>query len=304
MPEIRRTPSSGIPEDGPYSGPEVVGPTRALPLLPLGRTAVRQAVAACVFVLALTLGGISVTLSRQPSGEAKPYGPGLSLDRPLMDGDCVSVRWPSAPFTGEPELKLVKCLGEETYGQVMATVEAATAAEARLTGPGQCERLTAETREKLAAVRSYAAVPTRAGFEAAGRRTACLILDARGKPLYGPIGEHRPLGTRFTDTATMQKRDCLDRVSDSEAELVSCEGPHDEQVLGFHRMSPDTTLAEARRQATEACQRHVPPGDHGYDPKLYEGSSWVGRGAWASGTHFVVCTAIRKDGSAMEKDEQ
>ncbi|WP_225891461.1 septum formation family protein [Streptomyces dioscori] len=185
----------------------------------------------------------------------------------------------------------------------MGTVSAATATEARLTGRGRCEQLTEETRKKLADVRSYAAVPTRAGFEAAGRRTACLLLDARGKPLFGPIGEHRPLGMRFSDTATMQKRDCLDRVSDNEAELVSCSGPHREQVLGFHRMSPGTTLAEARGRATEACQKHEPPSDYGYDPKLYTSSSWVGNSAWSSGTHSVVCTAVRKDGGTMGEGE-
>lgn len=73
----------------------------------------------------------------------------------------------------------------------------------------------------------------------------------------------------FKDTVTMQKQDCLSTVSHNAARLIACTGPHDEQVLGFHRMSADTTHAQAREQATEACQEHMPPSDYGYDPTLY-----------------------------------
>ncbi|MCW8103475.1 septum formation family protein [Streptomyces tauricus] len=303
MPEILPTSHPEIAEDAPYSGPEIVEPPRALLLLPLGGADVRRAVATGAFALALALAGVFTALSMHRSDEVKPYGPALSLNRPLTNGDCVHVKWPGTPFTGEPELKIVKCLSGKTYGQVMTTVMAATAAQARSAGPGQCERQTEGTRAKLADVRSYAVVPTRAGFEAAGRRTACLILDARGAPLYGPIGKYRPLGMLFKDTVTMQKRDCLSRVSHNAARLIPCTGPHDEQVLGFHRMSADTTHAQAREQATEACQEHMPPSDYGYDPTLYTSSSWVGSSSWNTGAHFVVCTVTRKDGGTMTKNE-
>ncbi|MFJ2261147.1 serine/threonine-protein kinase [Streptomyces sp. NPDC087844] len=290
---------------GPWSGGQGFGPPppasgrRRRP-----RNRARTAVLATALGLALAGGGAWYAMANLPGdGDAKPYGDAVGLSEPLVDGNCVATKWTGTPFVGDPELRVVKCLSEETYGQVMAVFEAASAQDARAAGAARCEQRTEDTREKLADVRSYAAVPTSEGFGTAGRRVACLLLDARGKPLFGPIGDRRPAGMRFSDTATMQKRDCLDRISDNRAGLVSCEGPHQERVLGFHRMSPDTTLAQARRRATAACREEVPPNDYGYDPNIYTGSSWVGNSAWTSGTHFVVCTAIRKDGGTMEKNE-
>ncbi|WP_328497819.1 protein kinase [Streptomyces sp. NBC_00414] len=270
-----------------------------------------RAVLATALGLALAGGGAWYALANPPGkdDDAKPYGEAVGLSEPLADGNCVRTKWTSTPFVGDPELKLVKCLGEDTkdtqntYGQVMAVFEAGSAEDARSGGATQCEQRTEETRKKLADVRSYAVVPTADGFDAAGHRVACLLLDARGKPLFGPLGDNRPLGMVFKDTATMQKRDCLDRVSDTGAKLVSCQGPHEEQVLDFHRMSRDTTLEEAQREASLACRENVPPNDYGYDPSVYTGSSWVGNSGWNSGTHIVVCTAIRQDGGTMEKDE-
>ncbi|MCX4231226.1 serine/threonine-protein kinase [Streptomyces ortus] len=290
---------------GPWSGVRGFGPPPAAPgRRRRPRNRARTAVLATALGLALAVGGAWFAMANLPGdGDAKPYGDAVGLSRPLADGDCVATRWTGAPFVGDPELRVVKCLSEEPYGQVMAVFGTASAQDARSAGATRCERRTEETRKKLADVRSYAAVPTADGFERAGHRVACLLLDARGKPLFGPIGNRRPVGMRFSDTATMQKGDCLDRVNDNIAELVSCRGPHQEQVLDFHRMSPDTTLARARRQATTVCRQEVPPDDYGYDPNIYTGSSWVGDSAWASGTHFVVCTAIRRDGGTMERDE-
>lgn len=302
-----REPSAAGPAGppDPWTAGQGYGPPAAAP----GRRRRRRsralrAVLAGALGVALAGGGTWYAMAYLPgNGDAEPYGQAVGLTEPLRDGDCVATRWPGAPFTGDPGLKVVKCLSDDTYGQVMAVFEARSAEEARSGGAAGCEQRTEETRNKLADARSHAVVPTDEGFEAAGRRVACLLLDARGKPLFGPVGDHRPPGTVFRDTATMQKRDCLDRVSDTGAELVPCAGPHQEQVLDFHRMSPDSTLAEARREATAACRKNVPPNDYGYDPNVYTDSSWVGESAWNSGTHFVVCTAIRKDGGTMDRDE-
>ncbi|WP_221350171.1 serine/threonine-protein kinase [Streptomyces beigongshangae] len=274
------------------------------------RNRVLPAVLGAVLGLAVAGGGAWYTLGNPLDGTTEdggggtmPYGDAVGLTEPLADGDCVFAEWPEAPFAGVPRLGLRKCLSDETYGQVMEVFEAGSAAEARSDGASRCEQRTAEARGRLADVRSYAVVPTAAGFEAAGRRVACLLFEGHGKPLFGPVGDNRPLGMVFKDTVTMQKRDCLDRVSDTGAALVACEGPHQEQVLDFHRMSPGTTLKEARREAPGACQENVPPSDHGYDPSVYMGWSWVGESAWKSGTHLVVCTAIRQDGGTMDGDE-
>ncbi|MFJ3307681.1 hypothetical protein ACIPSA_32260 [Streptomyces sp. NPDC086549] len=74
-------------------------------------------------------------------------------------------------------------------------------------------------------MREPAIVPTAAGFDAAGRRTAGLVLGARG-PVYGPLGGRRRPGEAFTDTAAMRKRDCLRARSPRDARLVSCSGAY------------------------------------------------------------------------------
>jgi hypothetical protein len=145
-------------------------------------------------------------------------------------------------------------------------------------------------------------VPTADGFDTAGQRVACLLLGTHG-PVHGPIGEHRPMGMVFTDTATMQKRDCLDELSLDRAKLVSCDGPHDQQVLAFLQVPSDLKLKDARREGADLCQKEVPPKEYGYPHDIYEAAVWVGDSGWHSDTHFVVCTAMRQDRRTMEKDE-
>ncbi|MFI5551248.1 septum formation family protein [Streptomyces sp. NPDC051738] len=237
-------------------------------------------------------------------GTQRPYGDTVGLGDPLKGGDCVLADWPGAKvFQGTPRLSLdPSCAEQAPDGQVMAFVTAASAAEAREEGPAACEERTEGIRERLADVRSFAVVPTEAGFEAAGRRTACLVLGAHG-PVFGPLGEHRKTGAAFADTATMQRRDCLDVRSQRDARLASCDEPHDEQVLGFTRLGADVTLTEARTESDTACAREVPPRDYGFDPSVYTAGSWTSDGSWKNGTHFVVCTVRKQNGGTMEGDE-
>ncbi|MET8246902.1 septum formation family protein [Streptomyces sp. NPDC005202] len=264
-----------------------------------------QPVLAGALGLVLALGGVWYAMAqRTTDGTAPPYGKAVGLSTPLKDGDCVLADWPGAArFQGTPRLTLDRtCRDEASDGQVMAFVGTASAAEARRLGPARCEERTQEVRERLADVRGFAVVPTEAGFEAAGRRTACLVLGAHG-PVYGPLGGHRRTGSAFTDTATMQKRDCLDVHSNRDARLVSCTGPHDQEVIGFTRLGPAVTLAQARTASDAACARDVPPRDYGFDPSVYEAASWTSEGPWKSGTHVVVCTVRKQNGGTMEGDE-
>ncbi|MET8951093.1 protein kinase domain-containing protein [Streptomyces sp. NPDC004393] len=265
-----------------------------------------RALVACLLGLALALGGVWYAVHRAASGgTAAPYGKSVALSRPLKEGDCVVAAWPGQPFQGPPPRLTLdpSCHDESPDGQVMALVTDASADEARRRGPALCEERTRDIRGKLADVRSYAVVPTAAGFAAAGRRTACLVLGSHG-PVYGPLGDRRKPGMTFVDTANMQKRDCLHVLSRSAAQLVSCAGPHDQQVLGFTRLAPDMTLAEAKTESDQACARDVPPKDHGYDPNIYTAASWTGNAAWVSSrTHLVVCTVQRENGGTMGKDE-
>ncbi|KMS75811.1 serine/threonine protein phosphatase [Streptomyces viridochromogenes] len=279
-------------------GPD--GPSRTRPR-------VLHAVLAGLLGLALAGAGVWYAMARESDpagGTGRPYGAAVGLAAPLKDGDCVLADWPGATaFKGTPRLSLdPSCREQAPDGQVMGFVTAASAAEARQEGPAACEERTEEVRERLADVRSFALVPTEAGFETAGRRTACLVLGANG-PVYGPLGGHRQEGAAFADTATMQRRDCLDVRSRRDARLVSCADPHDEQVLGFTRLGADVTLSEARTESDTACAREVPPRDYGFDPSVYTAGSWTSEGAWKNGTHFAVCTVRKQNGGTMEGDE-
>ncbi|MFR0354209.1 serine/threonine-protein kinase [Streptomyces sediminimaris] len=266
--------------------------------------ALRAVLAVCLG-LVLALGGVWYATAHQRSGgaggKALPYGTAVGLAEPLRDGDCVLADWPDAArFRGTPRLRRVaSCADGPPDGQVMAFVTAASAEEARRQGPARCEERTREVQDRLADVRSLAVVPSEGGFESAGGRTACLLLGAHG-PVYGPLGAHRGAGSAFTDTANMQRRDCLRTRTDRDARLVPCSGPHDEQVLGFTRLGGGVTLARARTASDAACARDVPPRDYGFDPSLYTSGSWTSAGAWKSGTHFVVCTVRRQNGGTME----
>lgn len=275
------------------------------------RPRVLQSVLAGLLGLALALGGVWYAMAHQPPGDntstkkdSSPYGKTIGLSAPLKDGDCVTADWPGGNrFQGTPRLAVdASCRNTVPDGQVMAFVSASSADEARKVGADRCAQRTQEIREKLADVRGLAVVPTDAGFEAAGHRTACLVLGAHG-PVYGPLGSHRALGSAFADTSTMQKRDCLDVPSDRAASLVSCAGKHDQEVVGFTRLGAGVTLAQARTRSDAACARDVPPADYGFDPSVYESASWTGNGAWKSGTHFVVCAVRKQNGGTMEGDE-
>ncbi|MEU6377260.1 protein kinase [Streptomyces sp. NPDC046909] len=325
------TPTSVPP---PPVAPEGFGPPPGTPLVTSSgggsrrrrRPRALHSVLALLLGLGLAGGGVWYAVAQQPpggdagggnsaspgtgsgagsgSGSKLPYGDAVGLVEPLKDGDCVTVDWTGeAPFRGTPRVALTPgCAVGPPDGQVMAFVMAASATEARAQGPGQCEERTKDLRGKLADVRSLAVVPTDKGFEAAGRRTACLVLGAHG-PVYGPLGGHRKLGSGFADTATMQKRDCLEVRSNRDARLVSCGQPHDEEVLGFTRLAPDVTQDEARTESDVACGRDVSPQDYGFDPSVYRAGSWTSEGAWKSGTHFVVCTVRKQNGGTMEGDE-
>ncbi|MFE7171413.1 protein kinase [Streptomyces sp. NPDC057616] len=300
------------PPPGPGAVPDGFGPVVVQRPAPAHRRrelprALRAALAASLG-LVLALGGVWYATAHQDSGgggaKALPYGTSVGLAKPLRDGDCVLADWPdSARFQGTPRLRLLSsCAGGPPDGQVMAFVTAASADEARKRGPARCEERTQEVRERLADVRSVAVVPSDRGFEAAGRRTACLVLGAHG-PVYGPLGAHRTTGSAFADTANMQRRDCLETRTNRDARLASCSGPHDEQVLGFTRLAKAVTLAQARTASDTACARDVPPRDYGFDPSVYTSGSWTSAGAWKSGTHFVVCTVRRQNGGTMEGNE-
>ncbi|MFJ9663105.1 septum formation family protein [Streptomyces sp. NPDC101219] len=260
--------------------------------------------------LALSLGGAWYALADRTGGgggpAALPYGEAVGLAEPLREGDCVLADWPTARrFAGAPRLTVdPSCADRAPDGQVMAVVEAASAEEARDHGAARCEERTRQARERLADVRWVAVVPPAEGFEAAGRRTACLVLGAHG-PVSGPLGDRRRFGTEFADTATMQRRDCLDATPRGTARLVPCGGRYEEQVLGFTRLGEEDVprAGAGRGAAVEACAREVPPRDYGFDPSLYVSGAWTSDKSWQTGPQVAVCTVKRRNGGTMEGTE-
>lgn len=269
------------------------------------RPRIRHALLGGLLGTLLALGGVWYAMANRAQDEdtsGLPYGRAVGLDKPLADGDCVIADWPGKHFEGTPKLTVdPTCRDRSPDGQVMAVVESASADQARTQAPAQCAERTEVTRRKLADVRAYALLPTENGFDAAGRRTPCLLLGTHG-PVFGPLGDHRRPGLAFDDTANMQRQDCLDRRSARSALLVSCEGLHDQQVLGFIRLSPATGPEKARDTSLDACEKEIPPSQYGYDPNTYESAFWLS-GSWEAGPHFAVCTVKRQDGAAMAKDE-
>ncbi|MEW2395383.1 protein kinase [Streptomyces sp. NPDC046862] len=270
-----------------------------------GRRRVLSALLGGLLGLALVGSGswFFMAIKARADGE-KPYGDAVGLSKPLKDGDCVNAVWPDVPFTGRPRLSVVECVvGTAPDGQVMTVYEAGSADEARAAGTAQCEQRTEETREKLAAVRTYAVVPTGDGFDTARHRVACLLLGSTG-PVFGPLGHHRRMGTTIPDTATLQKQDCLEVLSKKGAKLVPCDGPHDERVLGFASLKSRTTYKQATEgRAAEACRENLPPQDYGYDPNSYESDYWASESAWNTSSHYVVCTVQLQNGGTMEGDQ-
>ncbi|MEV7390485.1 protein kinase [Streptomyces sp. NPDC091215] len=266
--------------------------------------ALRAAIAAALG-LVLAGAGIWWALAHESHGSAAgpPYGSLVGLAHPLKGGDCVVAEWSSGTrFVGTPTLTVdPTCADRAPDGQVMTFVPVASASEAREKGPAGCEERTRELRGKLADVRSVAVVPSGDGFEATGGRVACLVLGAHG-PVYGPLDGYRTIGASFVGNATMQKRDCLRLPPRRTAVLVSCSGPHDEEVLGFTRLAADLTLARAGKQQDQACARDVPPQEYGFDPSVYEAHSWTSEATWTAGFHFAVCTVRKQNGGTMEGD--
>ncbi|WP_406352234.1 protein kinase [Streptomyces sp. NBC_01635] len=287
--------------------PSAAGP---VPAHQRPRHPVLRAAVAVGLGVVLALGGAWYALAdRTGDGGAAtaPYGDAVGLAEPLERGDCVRAVWPGGRrFSGVPRLGVepacTGAAGRGVDGQVVGFVGASSAEEARELGPARCEEATREFRGRMAAVRPLAVVPVPDGFEEAGRRTACLVLGAHG-PVYGPLGDRRPFGTAFADTAPMQRRDCLDARPGRRALLVPCGGRYDEQVLGFTRLGQDVTLAEARGVSDAACARDVPPRDYGFDPSVHEAGSWTGERSWETGARVVVCTVKRRNGGTMEGTE-
>ncbi|WP_149824040.1 serine/threonine-protein kinase [Streptomyces tailanensis] len=299
---------SGVRHETPWYPPE--NPSGSTGRHRFHRSKALLAGVATALGLTLLVGGAWYAMGNLPGGdggsggEALPYGEAVGLAEPLKDGDCVDVTWTAARFEGTPRLRLVpQCTGSAVDGQVMAFYEASSAEDAEAGGAALCEQLTEEDRGNLVDIRSYPVPPTDDGFDAAGHRVACLLLGER-RPVYGPIGRHRQVGsTVFVDAATMQKQDCLEPISETKVRLVSCQGPHQQKVLGFHEMPAGTTYEEATTKALAACARNMPPEEYGYEDAVTGSQYWISEDGWKKGAHYVVCTVISSSGGTMEGEE-
>ncbi|MGQ4382508.1 serine/threonine-protein kinase [Streptomyces sp. SAS_270] len=216
-----------------------------------------------------------------------PYGHAVGLAEPLKVRDCVSSPDDTPEHVTSSSHLEVDTGCKQNIGQVMALYKAPSVELARSQGPARCEGLTRGTAGKLGGnVRSLAVVPTGPGFKATGGEVACLLVG-KANHVFGPLDGFRAYGMVFNSAAQIQKGDCVNPV-DGDArthrgyKLVSCDKPHQDQVVDFTYLDgPVSGDGNAQDAADAQCAKDVPSGPHGL----------LSKNVWADGYYLVVCAA-------------
>nr|WP_308801033.1 septum formation family protein [Streptomyces polyasparticus] len=237
-----------------------------------------------------------------PTGPVYPYGEEVGLKKPLQAGDCVNVVWSGTPFKSGANLGVVACGAEDSLadGQVLALETHASAQEAGDQGAERCAGQVGPIAEALPDAGVHAVVPTKEGFEAAGRATACLVLGEHAA-IGGEIGRFRDDG-QMLFTNQMSVGDCLrydDSVKDAEGyRLTDCAEQHELQVIPGAAAPGGMSWTKVSEEAWKVCGNKyesawAPGGDHavfGFAP--YEED-------WKDGMKTLVCLVGRTDGTAF-----
>ncbi|OKI02458.1 hypothetical protein A6A06_15585 [Streptomyces sp. CB02923] len=244
----------------------------------------------------------NTTPSAARSAMPFPYGQMVGLTEPLTTGDCVRAVWADRPLQSVPNLGVVGC-GEGNNAQVVAMMDFPDVEAARAGAARQCARQADEVAGRLPDAGSYAVVPTAQGFEAAGRRAACLVVS-RHTPLNGEVGRFRDQGTDLY-LQQMSVGDCWTYKAEKDTfqSLLasSCGASHTDQVVGFVEAPPQgMSAAQALKSANDLCANRFgaawAPDDSvavfGYAPADTD---------WDNGFRQVVCTVGRADGKAVTK---
>ncbi|AWW38385.1 serine/threonine-protein kinase [Streptomyces cadmiisoli] len=233
--------------------------------------------------------------SPSPTGPALPYGDAVGLTEALAAGDCVQAVWTGTPFKSPPNLGVVDCAEDWPDGQVLSVETATDHADAHANGARRCAEQSRAVVDALPDAGSYAVLPTRRGFSAAGGGTACLVLG-RHAAIGGEVGRFRDTGTDLW-VGQMSIGDCwtYEEVEDGyKAPLTDCAKPHTEQVIGTVRAPASMTYDKGSDNATKLCEnRFESTWAPGAERTVY---GWVAdEEDWDLGFKEVVCTVSRVD---------
>ena len=252
------------------------------------------ALSSALLALGLAGGGFWYAMAHQV---VLPYGSKVGLGKPLEPGDCVVASRTGNRVTPTSTMEVdPSCEQRVPDGQVMTFYKASSVQDARTVGPGWCRKQTRATAEKLgSSVASVAVIPTAGGFEASGGKVACLLAGVNG-PVYGPLATFRPYGMTFQDAAQMQIGDCL-RPSGGDAknrknfDLVACDKPHQDQVVGFTQLDGPVSAAQANTTMNDQCHNDAVDGafDAESDGRLAN-YGLQSQGLWGKHFYWVVCT--------------
>ncbi len=241
---------------------------------------------------------VAATSSPTPSPTvtrgAHPYGEQVGLREGLAPGQCVDADWKSGEFKGRPGLKVVDCYDDDPEGQVVATVAADGAAQASGAEAvqGECTRRTAELRKTMADPVLYVLTPGTGQSEPPD--SACLLF-LKNATLGGPIGDFRRFGDEVYVTQ-VGPGDCVNSEEDEDGTyteiLVSCDKPHDEQMVGWTWASGDGSADSVDKG--DLCEEK-----YGVNWARGDGHEMWGWSSsdeeWDAGFRHVMCSVARED---------
>ncbi|RPF35058.1 serine/threonine-protein kinase [Streptomyces sp. TLI_185] len=238
--------------------------------------------------------GTKVAASPSPTvtRNAYPYGRQAGLREELTPGQCVDADGKDGKFKELPKVKVVDCYDDNPDGQVITTVAADGTRAAR----DECTRRTARLRATMADPVLYVLTPGPGQSEPPP--SACLLL-LRNATAGGPLGDFRKFGNEVYVTQ-LGPGDCVDTRKDEDdtytKTLVNCDGPHDQQMVGWTRASGDGSADSV--DAGDLC-------DEKYGVNWARGQGhdmwgWYSSDEeWDAGFRWVLCGVGREDGKKL-----
>ncbi|AXG52198.1 serine/threonine protein kinase [Streptomyces lincolnensis] len=222
---------------------------------------------------------------------AYPYGRQAGLRDALAAGQCVDADWKGGTYQGRAGIKAVDC-DDDPEGQVIATVaqSVVTAADVEAVR-GECTRRTAELRASMPDPVLYVLTPETGQGEPPD--SACLLF-LKNATLGGPIGDFRKFGDEVFITQ-LGAGDCINSVEDDEGSstetLVSCDRPHDEQVVGWTWASGEGSSDSV--DTGSLCEEKY--GVNWARGQGHEMWGWTSSDEWDDGFRHVMCSVARDD---------
>ena len=242
-------------------------------------------------VRAKTVATPSPTPSPTVTRSAYPYGRQAGLRDALAAGQCVDADWKDGAYQGRAGIKAVDC-DDDPEGQVIATVAGpAVSASDGDAVRGACARRTAKLRASMPDPVLYVLTPEKGQSEPPD--SACLLF-LKNATLGGPVGDFRKVGDEVFITQ-LGAGDCINSVEDGEGSstetLVSCDRPHDEQVVGWTWASGEGS-SDSVDTGSLCEEKYGVNWARGQGHKMW---GWTSSDEWDDGFRQVMCSVARDD---------